>query len=53
MRLAPKTEKIFDKISKLDCIRPFVLVGETALSLQLDTRQSEDLDFYEMENECQ
>ena len=25
--------------------RPFVLVGGTALSIQLKTRQSEDLDF--------
>lgn len=43
--LAPHTEAIFDGISKLECIKPYVLVGGTALSLQLNTRQSEDLDF--------
>ncbi len=43
--LAPQTSSIFDAISKLECIKPYVLVGGTALSLQLGTRQSEDLDF--------
>ena len=43
--LAPHTGKIIDGISKLDCIKPFVLVGGTALAIQLQTRQSEDLDF--------
>lgn len=43
--LAPHTGKIFEAISRLDCIKPYVLVGGTALSLQLGTRQSEDLDF--------
>lgn len=43
--LAPHTGLIFDGVAKLDCIRPYVLVGGTALSLQLGTRQSEDLDF--------
>ena len=43
--LAFKTEKIFDDISKLDCIKPYLLVGGTALSLQLNHRASEDLDF--------
>lgn len=43
--LAPHTGKIFDAISELDCIKPYILVGGTALSLQIGTRQSEDLDF--------
>jgi predicted nucleotidyltransferase component of viral defense system len=43
--LAPHTGKIFEGISRLECIKPFVLVGGTALSIQLNTRQSEDLDF--------
>jgi predicted nucleotidyltransferase component of viral defense system len=43
--LAPHTSKIFEDISKLECIKPYVLVGGTALSLQLGNRQSEDLDF--------
>lgn len=40
-----KTSVLIDKISKLECIKEFVLVGGTALSLQLATRESEDLDF--------
>lgn len=43
--LAQKTYSIFDSISRLECIKPYVLVGGTALSLQLGTRESEDLDF--------
>lgn len=43
--LAPHTGRIIESVSKLDCIKPFVLVGGTALSIQLGTRQSEDLDF--------
>ena len=43
--LAPQTSKLFDSITQMECIKPFLLVGGTALSLQLGTRQSEDLDF--------
>jgi Domain of unknown function (DUF1814). len=43
--LAPKTESVFNALSKLDIIKDYVLVGGTALSLQLQTRISEDLDF--------
>ena len=43
--LAPHTAHTFESISQLECIKPFVLVGGTALSLQLGTRLSEDLDF--------
>ena len=43
--LAPQTGRIIEAVSKLECIKPFVLVGGTALSIQLKTRQSEDLDF--------
>lgn len=43
--LAPKTEAIFEKISHLECLKPYLLVGGTALALQLGTRLSEDLDF--------
>lgn len=43
--LAPHTTLIFEKATQLKCIKPFLLVGGTALSLQLGTRQSEDLDF--------
>ena len=32
-----------EAVSKLDCLKPYLLVGGTALALQLHTRQSEDL----------
>ena len=40
--LAPHTSQVFEAVSKLDCIKPYLLVGGTALSLQIGTRQSED-----------
>lgn len=43
--LSIHTAKIFDAISKLECIKEYVLVGGTALSLQINNRLSEDLDF--------
>lgn len=43
--LAPQTTAIFEAISQLDCIKPYLLVGGTALSLQINSRLSEDLDF--------
>lgn len=43
--LAPHTSRVFEAVSRLDCIAPYLLVGGTALSLQIGTRQSEDLDF--------
>lgn len=43
--LAPHTGEVFEAISKLECIKSFTLVGGTALSLQIEKRQSEDLDF--------
>lgn len=43
--LALHTAKIIDQVSRLECIRPYYLVGGTALSLQLHHRLSEDLDF--------
>jgi hypothetical protein len=43
--LANHTSSIFEAVSQLECIKPYVLVGGTALSIQLGSRQSEDLDF--------
>lgn len=43
--LAPYTQLVFEDITRLSCIKPWVLVGGTALSLQLNSRLSEDLDF--------
>lgn len=45
LSLAPQTSRIIEAVSRLECIKSFVLVGGTALSIQLKTRQSEDLDF--------
>ena len=36
--LAPHTLQVFETVSKLDCIKPYFLVGGTALSLQIGTR---------------
>ena len=43
--LTPQAEKIFEKISLLECVKDYLLMGGTALALQLNHRQSEDLDF--------
>ena len=43
--LAQHTEEIFKKISSLECVKEYVLMGGTALALQLNHRKSEDLDF--------
>jgi predicted nucleotidyltransferase component of viral defense system len=43
--LAPKTLKVFEEVTQLRCIKDYVLVGGTALSLQIKHRLSEDLDF--------
>ena len=42
---APHTNRLFDKIANLESIKPYFLVGGTALCLQLSTRLSEDLDY--------
>jgi len=43
--LTPNTEEVFLSISKLDFVKEFILVGGSALSLQLHARYSENLDF--------
>lgn len=43
--LAPKTLNVFDKVSNLEAIKGFVLVGGTCIALQINHRLSEDLDF--------
>ena len=48
--LAPHTQQDFEAVAKLECIKPYLLVGGTALSLQIGTRQSEDLDFMKWRN---
>jgi len=43
--LTKNTEKIFEAVSLLDCIKEYILIGGTAISLQIGKRLSEDLDF--------
>ena len=43
--LKPETLEVFETISKMDSIKGLYLCGGTAVSLQLQHRQSEDLDF--------
>ena len=48
--LAPHTQRVFETVASLECIKPYILVGGTALSLQIATRKSEDLDFMKWRN---
>jgi predicted nucleotidyltransferase component of viral defense system len=43
--LIEKTKKVIVSISEMEAIKPYYLVGGTALSMQLHHRLSEDLDF--------
>lgn len=43
--IAPHTASIIEAISQLECVKPYLLVGGTALSIQLGSRESENLDF--------
>jgi predicted nucleotidyltransferase component of viral defense system len=37
--------KVFEGIKKSDLLQEYILIGGTALSLQINNRLSEDLDF--------
>lgn len=43
--LAPKTRAVIHEIANLSCLNGFVLVGGTAISVQMNHRLSKDLDF--------
>ena len=43
--LTTKIDAIIEKVAQLECIKPYVLCGGTALAMQLGHRKSEDLDF--------
>ena len=43
--LTPATREVFDKVSRLNCIKGLFLCGGTGQSLQMAHRLSEDLDF--------
>ena len=40
-----ETEKVFKQLSELSWVKNYTLIGGTALSLQINHRISEDLDF--------
>ncbi|GHV40582.1 hypothetical protein FACS1894179_07330 [Bacteroidia bacterium] len=48
--LVERTLKVIESVSQWDSIKPYILVGGTALSLQLEHRLSEDLDFMRWQN---
>jgi predicted nucleotidyltransferase component of viral defense system len=43
--LSDETTRVFESVSRLNCIKDFILIGGTALALQTGHRLSEDLDF--------
>ena len=43
--LTTNTEAIIEQIAQLECIKPYILCGGTALAMQIGHRLSEDLDF--------
>lgn len=38
-------DAIIEKVAAMECIKPYILVGGTALAMQIGHRKSEDLDF--------
>lgn len=45
------TARVFDAIMDLDILEEYILIGGTALSLQIHHRYSEDLDFCKWQND--
>ena len=43
--LTDSTKEVFESVSKLECIKDLTLCGGTGISIQLNHRLSEDLDF--------
>jgi predicted nucleotidyltransferase component of viral defense system len=43
--LSPVTEQVFNSIKRFEIFKDYVLIGGTALSVQINHRLSEDLDF--------
>jgi len=48
--LTPQGLKVFEAIKKSDLLQEYILIGGTALSLQINNRLSEDLDFCKWQN---
>lgn len=49
--LSPDTESVFKKIKQCEIFKEYLLIGGTALSLQIHHRLSEDLDFCKWQDE--
>jgi len=43
--LTNNIDSIIEKVAAMECIKPYILVGGTALAIQIGHRKSEDLDF--------
>lgn len=43
--LSPDTEQVFNLIKRFELLKDYILIGGTALSIQIHHRLSEDLDF--------
>jgi hypothetical protein len=43
--LSPDTEQVFNSIKRFEIFKDYILIGGTALSVQINHRLSEDLDF--------
>jgi predicted nucleotidyltransferase component of viral defense system len=43
--LTTKSLKVFEALKKSDLLQEYILIGGTALSVQINNRRSEDLDF--------
>lgn len=43
--LTTNIEAIIEQVAQLECIKPYILSGGTALAIQIGHRKSEDLDF--------
>ena len=43
--LTTNIDAIIESVAQLDCIKPYILSGGTALAMQIGHRKSEDLDF--------
>ena len=44
-RLSPDTERVFNSIKRFEFFKDYILIGGTALGIQINHRLSEDLDF--------
>ena len=43
--LTEQTKTVLEQVSRLDCIKDYLLIGGTAIAMQINHRLSEDLDF--------